>query len=107
MTMPHQDIDGSFVPQASGTVATVELDGEAVLYDDSSGRLHHLNTTASLVWECCDGTVSLDTIAENLAAVFGIDTDVVRSDVLDVVRAFVGQGLLEAAEPGSPAPRPT
>ena len=72
-----------------------------------AGGLHHLNTTASLVWECCDGTVSLDTIAENLAAVFGIDTDVVRSDVLDVVRAFVDRVCWRRRNPGRPWPRPT
>ena len=40
-------IDEAFVPVRSATVYTVEIDGEAVLLDESENRIHHLNHSAA------------------------------------------------------------
>jgi hypothetical protein len=55
--IPHRRLD----------LATVVLDGEAVVFDERDGMLHHLNRSATDVWRCCDGHATLRTIAERLA----------------------------------------
>lgn len=88
------DIDASFVPRRRDRIATAELDGEAVLYDEDSGRIHALDTIATVVWSCFDGTASVRSIAEGLAGAFAADWVVVENDVLALVRQLGSEGVL-------------
>jgi peroxiredoxin len=94
----HEDIDGSFVPVAVRDVATVELDGEMVLARIPAGMSHlqtfALNQTASIVWQCFDGSGTLDEIVTDVADAFGADVDVVSADVLALARELGAAGLL-------------
>ncbi|MGH9073406.1 MAG: HPr-rel-A system PqqD family peptide chaperone, partial [Acidimicrobiales bacterium] len=102
---PAASIDGSFVAVAKPSVASVELDGEGVLYDEEAGASHLLNATATAVWSCLDGSGTLDEIAAELADAFGADAQTVRHDVIALVQQFGRQGLLVgiAAEPPAEA----
>lgn len=104
------DIDGSFVPRRRGAVAIVELDGEAVLFDEATGTTHLLDQVATVVWKCFDGSGSVDELVEDLAAAFGAPRDVVAGDVLELARQAGGNGLLEGVARARPElvspPRP-
>src|SRR5437899_1192123 len=89
-----EQIDGTFVPRVRTSVADVEIDGEAVLYDETRAAVHVLNDTAALVWACCDGSDSVAAIAADIAAAFRLDNDQVLNDVVDVVQRFAREGLL-------------
>lgn len=96
------EIDESLVMRFRSSVATVELDGEAVLLDGDSGAVHTLNPTATLVWLCCDGTARLGEIIDDLADVYGdAGRAVIAADVVELARSIGRQGLLEGvrAEP--------
>lgn len=43
-----------------------ELDGELIVYDRESDRVHCLNSTAAFVWSHCDGRTSVATMAQLL-----------------------------------------
>lgn len=95
------DIGLAFVARPRDSVAAAELDGEAVLFDEGTGRLHTLDPIATVVWACLDGTATLRDIAGELAEAFGAERAVVESDVLRLVRQLGDQGVLEgvAADP--------
>jgi hypothetical protein len=93
------EIDGCFKPVKTSHVVGVELDGEAVLYQESARTLHLLNPTATVIWNCVDGESDLDSLADALAAAFSVDLQRVRDDVLEVVRQFGRQGLLDQVAP--------
>ena len=97
-------IDRDFVPSRAADVATVEVDGEAVLLDERENRLHHLNHTAALLWVCFDGQASLAELAVELSEELGTDFDRVLADVLAVARHLAAEGLLDgvAADPRPP-----
>jgi PqqD family protein of HPr-rel-A system len=84
----------TFVPCLAADVSSVVLDGEAVLYDESSHRVHLLNPTATVIWACCDGNGNVDDIATDIAAVLELDRGAVAGDVLETVRDFARLGLL-------------
>lgn len=88
-------IDHSFVARPKDTVATAELDGEAVLYDEETGSLHSLDAIGTVVWGCLDGQASLARIADELAAAFGADPATVAGDVLELARELGRQGVLD------------
>jgi hypothetical protein len=79
-------VDASFAPARAECVYTVEIDGEAVLLDESVNRLHLLNSTASLVWRLLDGDASIAEMARELSEELATAYDTVLADTLEIVR---------------------
>jgi PqqD family protein of HPr-rel-A system len=50
-----------------------EADDGLVVYDPASGMVHHLNPTAAVTFDLCDGTRDPETIARLLGEAFGLD----------------------------------
>jgi hypothetical protein len=90
-------IDESFVAARARTTYTVDIDGEAVVHDGASDRLHHLNPTAALFWHCLDGHSTIAEICTDLAHELGLPIETVLTDVLTLARRFEVEGLLHHA----------
>jgi hypothetical protein len=101
-----QTLGVAFVPVGRSDVSIAERDDEMVLVDHGSGAVHVLNPTAAIVWQCLDGTGSVEEIVGDIAEVFERDKGEVQEAVLEVVRRFGRQGLLEGVgfPPEKPAP---
>ena len=97
-------IDEAFVPVRSPDAYVVELDGEAVVLDERANRLHLLNHTATLVWNCLDGEIDVRGLALEIGEVLELSIDTVLVDTLAVVRDLGAEGLLEGVEPVSEQP---
>lgn len=107
MTVTCEAIDLAFSPRHHPEVTTVELDDEAVLYDERTGVAHVLNGTAAVVWSCFDGSVSLGELVAELAEAYAVPAATIEEDVLSLARRLGGQGLLdgvtgEARDPDQP-----
>jgi PqqD family protein of HPr-rel-A system len=85
-------------PRVRPDLTIVELDGEAVIYDEVSGDLHHLNPTATLVLRLCDGTATGRELAADIADAYGLPPEGVASDVRAALRSFRASKLLAPAE---------
>jgi len=81
-------------------LTTVELDGEAVIYDDSSGELHHLNPTATIVFGLLDGTATIRELSSDIAKAFGMPPEEIEPQLRSLLRRFRKAGLLEPATNG-------
>ena len=84
-------------PKLRDDVAVVELDGEAVIYDEASGNLHHLNPTATIVLAFCDGTSTISQFSREIAQAFDVVPTEVEPQVKNLVKEFRRAGLLERA----------
>jgi hypothetical protein len=91
-----ESVDGSFVPRRDAAVQVAHLDGEAILVDRLHG-LHVLNPTASLLWVCFDGDVTLAELADEIATEMRVSSDVVLTDAIRVAQDFVVRGMLDDA----------
>ena len=89
----------SVKPKARDDLAVVELDGEAVVFDERTSDLHYLNPTATLVFGLCDGTGTVEELAADIAAAYGADEGAIRRDVAAAVDEFARSGLL-TGDPG-------
>jgi peroxiredoxin len=93
-----ESIDGRFVPTARPGVGAVRVDREVVLGRIAEGTAQMqtaaLNESGSLVWQCFDGSGTIDEIAADIAAVFGADVAEVHADVVALARAVGGAGFL-------------
>jgi hypothetical protein len=81
-------------PARRDGICEVEIDGELVLLDTSSGTLHLLNRAAAAVWSGLDGARDLDEIAGELSDTAGAEAEVVREDVIALVNQLRISDLL-------------
>jgi len=82
-------------PKRRADLAVVQIDGEAVIYDERSGHIHRLNQTATLVFECCDGRSTIPDVAADFAAVYGAPVGQMERQIRSVIRRFQLRDLLE------------
>jgi hypothetical protein len=83
------------VPTSAPSVVWEELDGECVLYDEARDELHRLNGTASVVWQLCDGTTTVEQLVGELADAYGAPREVIEGDVTTLLGELAMQGLLD------------
>ena len=88
-------IDDSFAPARDPNTYTVELDGEAVVLDETEQRLHLLNHSASLLWAVFDGHATVGELAAEIATELSLPADTVLDDARRVVRDLADEGLLD------------
>jgi coenzyme PQQ synthesis protein D (PqqD) len=69
------------------------IDGEALILDRAAGKIHRLNTTASYIWNECDGR-SASEIAVRMLAHFDTSADLVLSDIEATLADFRCLGLV-------------
>ena len=99
----HPDVERVAVPLVKPIARTdlivEELDGEAVIYDEETTELHHLNPTATIVFGLCDGTSTVGEMSAEIAAAFGVPIEQVEPQVRTLDRA-VPSGEAARARPG-------
>jgi hypothetical protein len=84
--------------------AAVELDDNVALYDEVGQLLIMLNSSAAAVWNCCDGTTTLDDMVRELAEAHRADgpaLHIIGEDVRLTVRKLAELGLVAEASPSS------
>jgi hypothetical protein len=86
-------------PRARADLTVVELDGEAVIYDEMNGDLHRLNPTATLVFSLLDGSATLDELAGDIAHAYGMPVEEVAVQVRELADQLAGSHLLVGTEP--------
>jgi len=95
---PHWRVDQigpDFVAHPRREVVTVEIDGDAVVYDELQETTHLLNPTGAIVWGLLDGETRLDELSADLAEAFGVGVEEVLADLVALVRELDQRGLLE------------
>lgn len=96
-------IDERFIPVPKQGYASVELDGETVIAESEGGRVHCVDAIGTIVWSCFDGVASIDELSHELSDAFGVDSEIVRNDVLVFARELGRVGLLEGVAAETPA----
>ena len=71
------------------------VEGDVVVLDRRTEKIHQFNSTAAFIWERCDGRHSVIEIAERVAECFKADLGAVSGDVAGAVQKLEGLGLLE------------
>lgn len=84
-------------PKQRERLTIVELDGEAVVYDEDVGELHHLNPPAAIVLSLCDGRRTVDQMADEVSSAFGVSVEDVLPQMRSVLERFAEAGLLAGA----------
>jgi PqqD family protein of HPr-rel-A system len=81
-------------PIVSHGLVVVELDGEAVVYNEVTGDLHRLNPSATVVFDLCDGTYSVREMALAIAEAASVPAEQIEPEIRSLLRFFRRAGLL-------------
>lgn len=85
------------VPAQSENYNLDDIDGEILLYHVSSTRTLHLNSSAAIVWQLCDGERSIREIVALIQESFADAGDGVEDDVLSAIEELTTNGVLISA----------
>lgn len=94
------------MPRRSVGLLTASLEGQEVVFDPMTLKIHLLNWTAALVLEYCDGITRTDQVVSVVVEELGASAAVVRREIEACLRAFDQEGLLERAYRLPPAHTP-
>jgi hypothetical protein len=101
-----EEIEPGFAPCPRDSVVSTRFGDEVLIVDSNTGRMHILNTTAAIAWECFDGDVTLDELAADLADGFHAPLEVVRTDTVEMTRELGRLGLVAGIAPPTPEASP-
>lgn len=71
-----------------------ELDGEAVLYDPTTGAVHRFNEQSKFIWDACNGKNTITDISHLLVWKYAIDYDDAVVHVKQMIQDFQIRNLL-------------
>jgi len=75
-------------------ISVREVDGELLILDTATNKVHQLNETASFVWRNIENAVSAEALAGLLAERYAAQPDRLVDDVSEIVRRLVVLGLV-------------
>jgi len=93
-------LSGSSVPRKSERIAARAVDGKAVVVVLDARKLHTLNAVGTRVFELCDGTRDVSTIATQIAAEFQVEAGVAERDAIEFLMRLIAEGAVEIVSAG-------
>jgi len=75
-------------------VMVQQVEGSSVLLDIDSGEYFTLNEVGGRVWDLCDGSRSVASIAEALSAEYEVEEAVLRADAMECLGDLLNRHLV-------------
>jgi Coenzyme PQQ synthesis protein D (PqqD) len=85
----------SYRPRKSADVLELDMGDGLILYNHDGDLVHHLNPSAGIVWQLCDGDVTVDELGRDVAEEYGLDAEIVGRQIATVIAEFDTLGLVE------------
>lgn len=99
--------DDSFLQANDREVAAKVVDGEAILINLSNGLYYSMDKVGGVAWSMLTGGASITRIAESVAGHYSLPVGQAQSDVRELVRELLAEGLIVVTDGGGhnpPAP---
>jgi pyrroloquinoline quinone biosynthesis protein D len=94
-------VPGTYRPGKCAEVLELDMGDGLILYNHDSSLVHHLNPSAALVWQLCDGEATVDRLAAEIADEYTLDAREVLGQVSAVIAEFDALDLVEDSGTGS------
>ena len=88
-----------YVPQRCGDVLELDMGDGIILYSRTSDLVHHLNQSAGIVWQLCDGDASVDRMGREVAEVYEREPETMARQIAIVIAELEALGLVVDARP--------
>ena len=80
--------------QQTDSVTTREVENEALMLDQASGKIHQLNTSAYFIWKCCDGNNTIEDIIKLVEHEYSSQSDAIENDVITTLQSLLDLQLI-------------
>lgn len=70
------------------------IDDEVVLLDLDTERCASVNAVGAIIWDRCDGTISVGTIIDEIAQEFDVARAQVHDDAVQFIAEMISRGFL-------------
>jgi PqqD family protein of HPr-rel-A system len=92
---PPMTVPQSYRPAKCADVLELDMGDGLILYNHDSSLVHHLNPSAALVWQLCDGDASVSQLATEIAEEYALKAPEVLEQVSAVIAEFDALDLVE------------
>jgi hypothetical protein len=92
-TLPNTTIPAR---RADVLAQQVEPGDTTVLLNPKSGEYYTLDAVGSHAWQLCDGKRTISEMATILSQEFDASSDVIESDILELMKDLLDEGLVDA-----------
>lgn len=90
-------VSANYAPVKRADVLELDMGDGVVLYDPGSRLVHHLNPSASLLWQLSEGDASVAQLALEVSEELHLDPSEVHEQFLGLVAEMDALGLLDNA----------
>jgi PqqD family protein of HPr-rel-A system len=87
----------NYAPRKRADVLELDMGDGVVLYDSQSRLVHHLNPSASILWQLSDGAASVAQLAGEASEELRLNSEEVQQQFLGLVAELEMLGLVEDA----------
>ena len=71
-----------------------KMDDEILLFNAQSQKVLYLNSSASIIWQCCDGERSIAEITRLITEAYPDAAASISADVESTIAEFINQGVI-------------
>jgi PqqD family protein of HPr-rel-A system len=90
MTVPAE-----YRPAKVAEVLELDMGDGLILFNHDSSLVHHLNPSAALIWQLCNGEASVGQLAGEIAEEYELGGDEVFEQVASVIAEFDALDLVQ------------
>ena len=90
-------VPAEYVPRRREDVLELDMGDGLVLYNGDASLVHHLNPSAIIVWQLCDGRSSVSALARDIAAEYELDEAEILEQVGGLIAEFEALDLVSNA----------
>jgi hypothetical protein len=90
-------VPSTYRPRKAPDVLELDMGDGLILYNHDGDLIHHLNPSAGIVWQLCDGIATVAELSSDIAEAYGLPANSVGEQVGTVVAEFDALGLVEDA----------
>ena len=87
-------IDKTVIPVRNDSITEKELENEIILYNKTDHNVHSLNLTAAILWNLCDGKMTVLEMIAYLLDKFKGDKKLIEEDVIKTLEEMQGKNLI-------------
>jgi pyrroloquinoline quinone biosynthesis protein D len=95
-------------PEKAADVLELDMEDGFILFNHDSSLVHHLNPSAAIIWQLCDGSATISELATDVSAEFHLDEGETVRQLVSVIAELDALGLVkDAAEDDGGVPLPS
>jgi Coenzyme PQQ synthesis protein D (PqqD) len=95
LTQPSFTVHPGYRPRKCADVLELDMGDGLILYNHDGDLVHHLNPSAGIVWQICDGTATVAELAADISSEYGLEVERAQTEVAGVIAEFDALGLVE------------